>query len=95
MKDEIMKDRLHIGEAVDKEDKLVDLLSMNQSMMTMIPVNAQGWIPQIIMALKPQYILESGEELAPGESQILDETGDLVNDHNDTTTLGGFIADDR
>ena len=41
MKDEIMKDRLHIGEAVDKEDKLVDLLSMNQSMMTMIPVNAR------------------------------------------------------
>ena len=39
MKDEIMKDRLHIGEAVDKEDKLVDSLSMNQSMMTMIPVN--------------------------------------------------------
>ena len=41
MKDEIMKDRLHIGEAVDKEDKLVDSLSMNQSMMTMIPVNAR------------------------------------------------------
>ena len=32
--------------------------------------------------------------MAPGESQILDETGDLENDHNDTTTLGGFIADD-
>ena len=41
MKDEIMKDQLHIGEAVDKEDKLVDLLSMNQLMMTMIPVNAR------------------------------------------------------
>ena len=38
--------------------------------------------------------LESGEELAAGESQILDETADLENDFNDTTTLGGFIADD-
>ena len=28
------------------------------------------------------------------KSQILDETGDLENDLNDTTTLGGFIADD-
>ena len=32
--------------------------------------------------------------MAPGESQILDETADLENDINDTTTLGGFIADD-
>ena len=32
--------------------------------------------------------------MAPGESQILDETADLENDFNDTTTLGGFIADD-
>ena len=39
MKDEIMKDRLHIGEAVDKEDKSVDLLSMNLWMMMMTQVN--------------------------------------------------------
>ena len=32
--------------------------------------------------------------MAPGESQILDETGDVENDFNETTTLGGFIADD-
>ena len=32
--------------------------------------------------------------MAAGESQILDETADLENDFNDTTTLGGFIADD-
>lgn len=32
--------------------------------------------------------------MAPGESQILDETADLEDDPNDTTTLGGFIADD-
>ena len=32
--------------------------------------------------------------MAPGESQILDETADLEGDPNDTTTLGGFIADD-
>ena len=39
MKDVIMGDRLLIGEAVDKEDKSVDLLSMNQWMMMMTQVN--------------------------------------------------------
>ena len=47
-----------------------------------------------LKTLKFLWNSESGEELAPGESQILDETADLEDDPNDTTTLGGFIADD-